>query len=62
MKTPWAFDRVTSLILDAIEEAFNIVAPGSRGEIHAAIVKVLSHFTIPKTKDAVRAQEARDAH
>lgn len=47
--TPEAFDRAASLSLDAVEEAFGIVAINGRSETHASIVAVLDHYTIAKS-------------
>jgi hypothetical protein len=42
------FTRAASLILDAVEESFSIVAPGGRGPMHDAIVQVLDYYCLPK--------------
>ncbi len=43
-----AFDRAADLILDIIEEAFNIVPTDGRGRARAAIVAILNYYGTPK--------------
>jgi hypothetical protein len=43
-----AFDRPANLILDVVEEAFNLVAPNGREDCHRAIVNILAYYCQPK--------------
>lgn len=42
------FEIAASLILDAVEEAFGIIAPKGRGDCHDSIVRILEYFCLPK--------------
>lgn len=45
---PPEFVRAAGLILDALEEAFGIVAPHGRQLCEVAIIDILDYYTIPR--------------
>ncbi len=43
-----AFDRAADLILDALEDAFDIVAPDGREICKAKLLNILNYYCLPK--------------
>lgn len=43
-----AFDRAADLILDIIEEAFEIRAPHGRGRTKETLIRIFEYYCIPK--------------
>jgi hypothetical protein len=43
-----AFSRAARLILDGIEEAFDLVAPDGRDKTMTAVINVLEYYCVPK--------------
>jgi hypothetical protein len=52
-----SFDKAASLILDAVEQVFEIVAPGGRGETHQLIVRILDYYCVPKAVSSASEQK-----
>lgn len=54
-----AFDRCADLILDGVEDAFQIKAPNGRAGAHRTIVDVLAYYCVPKRGEATLEQVER---
>ena len=53
-------DRAANLILDALEDAFQIAAPDGRRESHTAIVNILQYFyDLPDPQSHIVGRKAR---
>ena len=45
--TPQQFDRCAKLILDAVEQAFDLLPCTKEGQAYAALLAILKHYCLP---------------